>query len=168
MLLINTTFPVGHSMNDGVGVSEPRRFEITNRSDELESNCRRAVEPHDRVVGITYSDPNIVEVGTLRHGKSNRGEEPSIYNHEMVVDSVVLNTKCEIIPLFSVDDEEDIMMPRLNDTEDNSDDEFDDYEDINISTSIVNEIGNTYNIYLNNIHLSSIDQHVLENLTMIN
>ena len=60
------------------------------------------------------------------------------------------------------------MMPMLNDTEDNSDDEFDDYEDINISTSLVNEIGNTYNIDLNNIHLSSIDQHDLENLTMIN
>ena len=62
------------------------------------------------------------------------------------------------------DDEEDIMIPRLNDTEDNSDDE---YEDINISTSLVNEIGNTYNIDLNNIHLSSIDQHNLENLTMM-
>ena len=137
-------------MNGNVGVSEPRRLEITSRSDELESNCRRAVESHDRVVGITNSDPNVVEVGTLRHGKSNRGEEPSIYNHEMVVDSVELNTKCKIIPLFSDfesdDDEEDIMMPRLNDTEDNSDDEFDDYEDINISTSLVNEIGNTYNI----------------------
>ena len=56
------------------------------------------------------------------------------------------------------------MIPRLNDTEDNSDSE---YEDINISTSLVNEIGKSYNIDLNNIHLSSIDQHDLETLTML-
>ena len=146
ILTINTSFPEGHSMNGGVEVLEPRRLEIINRSDELESNRRRAVESLDRVVGTINSESlSVVEVGTLRHGELNRGEEPSTPHHAMEENSIILDTRCDLIPLhydseMDDDDEEDIMIPRLNDTEDNSDDE---YEDINISTSLVNEIGNT-------------------------
>ena len=162
ILSINTSIPEGHSMNGDVEVLEPRRLEIISRSDELESNRRRAVESLDRVVGTN-------EVGTLRHGEPNRGEEPSTPHYAMEENSIILDTRCDLIPLqydseMDDDDEEDIMIPRLNDKEDNSDDE---YEDINMSTSLVNEVGNTYNIDLNNIHLSSIDQHNLENLTMM-
>ena len=83
--------------------------------------------------------------------------------------SIIFDTRCDLIPLHYDSDEDDdveddVMIPRLNDTADNSDS---DYEDINISTSLVNEIGNIYNIDLNNIHQSSIDQHDLENLTIM-